>query len=465
MESRNHPISKLAPTWPGRSQAGSVPASGSLPLVASDTSGPRAERSQGRLRSRSLAQRAVCSMIVCLPCWLPPWGTVSPLRADVFHLSSGARVHGQRLNQEETAAEQIVIRTPEGIRLTLRSSQVARTDRETPPVGQYRQISPQFTDTVKDQWRLAEWCRTQGLSDLRARHLRRVVELDPQHAAAWYGLGYSQLNGEWVLRREYLQRQGYVFHRGRWRLPQEIEVMQSREQAELAAKGWRSKLKTWRNQIDKGQADSAVQNIRAIRDPAAVPALAYFLSRDRSRAMRLLYVEVLGGIDDPRATKVLVSACLENPDIEVFHASLDAVVPRKSPAVVKVFVKTLHSVDNQQVNRAAHALGKLNDPATIVPLIDALVTSHVVPNRAAGGKPPGTTTTGIAYGPNDQQGTPFTQFGAPKPGRVQVPNHEALAALVEIGGGVSFGFDQQAWRDWYSVFEKQQPPQLNSRRD
>ncbi len=392
-------------------------------------------------------------------------GLAPTARGDVFHLTSGAEVRGHWVNRDERSAGRIVIQTEAGIQLTLAPSQVARTDREQREADQYRRISPQFPDTVADQWRLAEWCRTQGLTEHRAIHLRRVIELDPEHEGAWHALGFSQLNGKWIQRREFLQSQGYVFYRGRWRPTQEIDVLESRQKVELAAKEWRSKLKIWRAQISKGQTEGAIQNMRAIRDPAAIPALAYMLTRERSRPLRLLYVEVLGGIDDPRATKVLVSACLENPDIEVFHASLAEVVPRASPAVVQAFVRTLHSVDNQQVNRAAHALGRLSDPTTIVPLIDALVTEHAVRNPAAAGKSPGATTTGIAYGPNDDVGTPIAQFGVPKQLRVRVPNHEALTALVEIGGGVSFGFNQQAWRDWHAVFEKQQTTQLNARRD
>lgn len=405
-------------------------------------------------------------------CWLA--GLVAPLvllglapaaRGDIFHLASGAQVRGQWVNRQEHSPDRLVIETPAGIRMTLLPSQIVRTVRQPPAVDQYEQIAPQFADTVADQWRLAEWCRTRNLAEQRARHLRRIVELDPQHEAAWHGLGYAQLGGEWVLRREYLKEQGYVFFKGRWRLAQEIQVMQSRHKVELAAKEWLARLKTWREQIDKGQADAALRNIRAVRDPDAVAALAYLLARETSRPMRLLYVDVLAQIDDPRATNVLVATCLDNPDIEVFHASLEAVVPRTSPAVVKVLVKTLHNYDNQRVNRAAHALGKLKDPTTVVPLIDALVTEHTVQNPSAAGKAPGATTAGIAYAPGDDVGTPIAQFNVPKQVRVRVPNHEALAALVAIGGGVSFGFDQQAWRDWHAVFQKQQSSQLNARRD
>lgn len=406
------------------------------------------------------------------PCWLAGLVTTivslwltSTVRGDVFHLANGAEVRGQWVNREERSPARMVIQTSAGIRLTLLPSQIARTDREQPAIDQYEQLAPQFRDTVADQWRLAEWCRERNLAEHRARHLRRIVELDPQHEAAWHGLGYSQLGGEWILRKEFLQEQGYVYFQGRWRLSQEIDVIQSRQKIELAAKEWLARLKTWRTQIDKGQADSAVRNIRAVRDPAAITALAYLLAREPLRPIRLLYVEVLGRIDDPRATDVLVATCLNNPDIEVFHAALEEVVPRTSPAVVKVFVNTLRDSDNQRVNRAAHALGKLNDPTTIVPLIDALVTQHVVQNPSLAGKPAGATTAGIAYGSRDEVGTPIAQFNVPKHIRVGVPNHEALAALVEIGGGVSFGFDQRAWRDWHSVFQKEQSTRLNARRD
>jgi hypothetical protein len=393
------------------------------------------------------------------------FGLTLDARGDVFHLANGAQIRGHWVNRDERSTTLMVIDTAVGIRVTLQPSQIVRTESEHPKIHQYDEAAPKFRDTVEDQWRLAEWCRTNHLTEYRARHLRRIVELDPQHEAAWHGLGYSQLGGRWILRKEFLQEQGYLLYRGRWRLSQEIEVLESRRKIELAAKEWLSKLKIWRAQIRRGHSIDAVRNIRAIRSPDAVPALAFQLAREKSRPIRLLYVDILGQIDDHRATKVLVSVCLDNPDIEVFHASLEEVLPRKSPAVMKLLVKALRNDDNRRVNRAAHALGRLNDPTTIVPLIDALVTEHTVRNPSFAGRSPGATTTGIVYGPNDDIGTPIASFGEPKHVRVRVPNHQALAALVEIGGGVSFGFDQQAWLAWHAVFQKRQTTRLNARRD
>ena len=50
------------------------------------------------------------------------------------------------------------------------------------------------------------------------------------------------------------------------------------------------------------------------------------------------------------------------------------------------YVNALKSKDNEVVNLAGLALGQLNDPAAISPLIDALVTTHkyiIPPARAA----------------------------------------------------------------------------------
>ena len=108
-------------------------------------------------------------------------------RGDIFHLANGAQVRGHWVNRDERSPTRLVIETAAGIRVTLHPSQIASTDREQPKVDQYEKIAPQFRDTVADQWRLAEWCRTNSLTEHRARHLRRIVELDPQHEVAWHG--------------------------------------------------------------------------------------------------------------------------------------------------------------------------------------------------------------------------------------------------------------------------------------
>ena len=49
---------------------------------------------------------------------------------------------------------------------------------------EYERIRPTYADTAEAQWELAQWCREHKLPAQRTVHLRRVIELDPEHVEA-----------------------------------------------------------------------------------------------------------------------------------------------------------------------------------------------------------------------------------------------------------------------------------------
>ena len=73
------------------------------------------------------------------------------------------------------------------------------------------------------------WCRTQ-IDRAAAGTFRRVIELEPNHAAARRALGYSQVNGKWTTQKEAMEEQGYVRKNGKWMLPQEVELSENKRE-------------------------------------------------------------------------------------------------------------------------------------------------------------------------------------------------------------------------------------------
>ena len=57
-------------------------------------------------------------------------------------------------------------------------------------------------DTVPGQLALAEWCRRKKLADRERAHLSRVVDLNPDHAAARQRLGFRRVGEQWLLASE-----------------------------------------------------------------------------------------------------------------------------------------------------------------------------------------------------------------------------------------------------------------------
>lgn len=397
--------------------------------------------------------------------------------ADEFVLTSGATIRGEWLNRKDRSAAFYLISTEYGGQLQLDSKQVTSVRRRLQAEADYERFSPKAADTIDDQWKLGVWCRRSGLPEQAAVHFRRVIELDPQHVQARRFLGYGEIDGQWVTQEEHLKGKGYVRYKGKWRLPEHIELEKSRRTLELARKGWYAKLKLWRSQLRGDRRHDALKRIREIRDPLAVEGLGKMLTNESDRRMRAVYVEVLGEIEGTEATKSLLELALGDRDQEIFHACVEALIPRQTPDVVRQLAYALKDNDNRRVNRAAHVLSEFGDKSVISPLIDALVTTHrdVAP-------PNGATTTAFTSGPQmpsaglqrspsehftqdfGNGGATVSQGGCAKGTRTyQVPNQEVLKALAKLTG-VSFSFDQQAWRNWLAIQQRQQPAQVNVRR-
>ena len=93
------------------------------------------------------------------------------------------------------------------------------------------------------------------------------------------------------------------------------------------------------------------------------------------------------------------------------------------------------------VNRAAWLIGKMEYQGAIRPLIDALVTTHVVPTGAGGGN------INVGQGPGGQG----LQMGKKKQVVARQFQNQAVLDTLRLlsPGGVDFGFDEIAWTNWY----------------
>ena len=68
--------------------------------------------------------------------------------------------------------------------------------------------------------------------------MRRVIELEPNHAAARRALGYSQVNGKWTTQKEAMEEQRLRARRsGKWMLSQEVELSENKRKLDAAQQG------------------------------------------------------------------------------------------------------------------------------------------------------------------------------------------------------------------------------------
>jgi hypothetical protein len=406
--------------------------------------------------------RTVFLALACCAVWncVPPRAS-----AESFLLKSGGQVDGELLNPKRNAADPYQIRTAGGMRISLRREDIAKVVVTREAELEYERLLPKTPDTAAGHWEMAEWCREQGLRAQREQELRRVLALDPDHEQAHLVLGHAKLGGKWQTMDDYMKSQGYLKHEGQWRTRQDVEIALAREETEAEVIKWRKQINIWKGWLGKKREAEAVTNLRQIRDSHAAPTLIDLLDqKGQSRDLRILLIDVLGDLKGNPAEGAFVKLAVADTDQQVRDACLDQLVRSKSKLAVHQYIGVIKSEKSLPpvINRAAVALGRLKDEIATPALIDALQTTHEfmeTPQPAGGG-----TQFNNSFSSDGSGGLGGGSFGSPKPVKVKrtFQNEQVLSALNTIHPGVTFGFNEPAWRQWYE--EKHEPPKVNLRR-
>ncbi|MBN1912539.1 MAG: HEAT repeat domain-containing protein [Pirellulales bacterium] len=378
---------------------------------------------------------------------------------DVFVLKSGGRVFGELLNPDQSPRKTYVIKTAAG-QVTLTAAQVKQRYPRPEAEIQYDKIRGDYPDTVQGHWDLAEWCREHKLTDQRETHLRRIIELDPDHKMARGLLGYQFFDGKWQTHDVLMTGRGLIRFEGNWLSAQEIRSIQQQREAKKAVLEWRKRLWQSSRWLGGPRTADAIKELQEVRDPAATSTLIDLLGKDRRYDAQRLYAAALQRIGTGYALKALAEQAVKDKDKEVRLLCLDELKKVKNPDLIAHFVGYLKSKDNKYVNRAAVALREMKDPSAMWPLIDALVTVHRY--KVTSGNPGQTSVEFNSLGGGGLSTGSSTQI-VDQP----INNHAVLDALIyladQTGSKVNFDFDVAAWKYWYA--SKHQKSLPNARRD
>ena len=396
------------------------------------------------------------------------------LRADVVELSRGGVLRGEL--QESDRKDVLIIETLSGAVVEIAVEDVKGVSNRSLAAEQHDRMAAHAQDTVEAHWELAEWCFESGLEAQRDEHLRRIVELDPDHEDAQRRLGRVKLQGKWTTRDGAMQERGYVKYKGRYVSKPELALLKQLEERRGREDEWRRTIARWAAALRRGtatQQQDAVRGLRAIDDPHAVPGLVRSFQNDSNLERRLMYVELLGQIPGEAPVKPLIVQSLRDVDGRVREAAAKAIPPDQHGLATLYLSESLGSKSNQVVRRAATTLAVVGTREAIPRLIDALVTTHKHNVTVADQS----NTIGFRVGggfatPGESGSTlPVEVEAAARLGQlphgviVHSPsrpvitrtvtvdkaeqNAEVLVALQTLTK-TSFGYDQRAWRRWWS---------------
>lgn len=210
--------------------------------------------------------------------------------------------------------------------LTVRELCQERTTAGT--VAEYRRRRDLVRKTPADHLRLADWCASVGLADQERVHVLCAYYLHPTLPGLLKRLGLAHYGGR-IMSREQIAALKKEAHR-----------------ADTQLKKWKAELARLRTAIDGDNLDhrvAALGRLRAIRDPAAIPALEQVFGDALSTGGAQAVVAALAAMPEQAATDSLVRHALFSPDEMVRRQAAESLRPRSLFSYVPTMISALQS--------------------------------------------------------------------------------------------------------------------------
>jgi hypothetical protein len=381
------------------------------------------------------------------------WIATGEASAAVYELFNKGRIEGERVATEVIDGKTFhVFKLTNGVVIRLSSEKVRGELKKSEAELWYEAWLPKIEDSVDGHLTMSRECGERSLNFQRDHHLLQVIRIDPENETARRGLGFGQIDGKWVRVDIFRRQNGYIRHKGKWWVEQDLAIEREKEEIEQQNAEWSKKIRLLKKIAQGGsdKAGAAMNELRSIRDPMAVKTMAEFAA-NKKEPFRRVFMKNLAEIGTPPAISPLVNLVLLENNNEIREYAIDLVGESNSSWAARALTAGLKSKSNPVVLRAAKALALLRDPNVIPELIDAIHTKHTV-TRGSGGN----LNLGFSNGGTGG----FNAGGGAKAEEVIAENVLVRDALVAITGR-NYGYSETKWKNWYQMTKS---PHLGSLR-
>ncbi len=332
---------------------------------------------------------------------------------------------------------------------------------------EYRQRRDQAQNTADDQRQLARWCEKVGLSLEAQTHWRAVLALDRSSVEARSKLGL-------------------VYYHKQLMPGSEVEAFDAdlKKQQEDYLK-WKDRFIKLRNQIDNKQtAAEALQELRGITDPRAIPAMEAVFAKGKTESAAAA-VESLSKMSDLAATQSLVRFTVFSPSSEVRQAAAKALRPRSLYAYVPQLIAGLDTPISVQFERYQTPNGSLGYQMSLFkenPWGDKMYTSTGLMDttwypsavarisaRMNANLPSGWTSGAVFVHSNIEAATAKVAKAETRAEQRAnraveesddiTASNERIISVLRTATGKDFGSDAIAWFNWWNDYNEYDRPQ------
>jgi hypothetical protein len=213
-------------------------------------------------------------------------------------------------------------RSPEEIRARLRADRTVSDS-----LDEYRARRARMSNSADAHWKLAMWCKQNGLSPEAAAHLTVVTQLDPGRQSAWKRLGYKKHGSRWITGPQLAER---------------IAEFDARRKAD---KYWTTLLERLRSGlVNESKRAKAAIELQGVTDPGAVPSIWATFARGNTPHQKLA-VQLFGQIDSPDSTRALADLAIASDSGEVRGASIETLRRRDPREIASILVGRLYDLE------------------------------------------------------------------------------------------------------------------------